>query len=50
MFDKIIAVFGTLAIATVVTAAVLPGRQTPALVQAAGGAYAAAASASIGNH
>ncbi len=49
MGDKIAAIFGTLAIATVVTAMVLPGRSTPALVAAAGGAYAAAARASIGH-
>jgi hypothetical protein len=32
MLDNVNGIFGTLAIATVITALVLPGRQTPALV------------------
>jgi hypothetical protein len=48
MGDKIAAIVGTLAIATLVTAMVLPGRQTPALVSAIGGAYSNAALASEG--
>jgi hypothetical protein len=48
MGDKIASIFGTLAIAVVVTAMVLPGRQTPALVTAIGGAYATSARASEG--
>lgn len=48
MGDKIMAIFGTLSIAVIVTAMVLPGRQTPALVTAVGGAYATAARASEG--
>jgi hypothetical protein len=31
MLDRALAIFGTLAIATVITAMVLPGRQTPQL-------------------
>lgn len=48
MGDQIASVLGTLAIAVVITAMVLPGRQTPELVSAFGGAYAAAARASEG--
>lgn len=48
MFDKIAAIAGTLAIAVVVTAATLPGRQSPQLVGAVGNAYANAALASEG--
>lgn len=50
MLDKVIAIGGTLAIAVVITAAVLPGRETPALVTALGGAYSSAALASEGVH
>lgn len=50
MGDQIAAIMGTLAIAVVITAMVLPGRQTPALVSAIGGAYANAARASEGIH
>lgn len=48
MADKILAIFGTLAIATVVTTLVLPGRQTPALITAAGNAFANASRAAQG--
>lgn len=50
MFDKVIAVISTLAIAVVVTSLVLPGRQSPELVTALGGAYSSAALASEGIH
>lgn len=46
MFDKVLAIGSTLAIAVVITAMVLPGRQTPALVKAIGDAYSSAARAS----
>lgn len=48
MFDRILAIGGTLAIAALVTAMVLPGRQTPELVTATGGAFANAARAAEG--
>lgn len=48
MGDKILAIFGTLAIAVVVTSLVLPGRQTPAVINAAGNAFANAATAAMG--
>lgn len=48
MADKILAIFGTLAIAVVVTTLVLPGRQTPALITASGNAFANAARAAMG--
>lgn len=48
MGDKIVAVLGTLAIATVVTAMVLPGRQTPQLVRSIGLAFADASRAATG--
>jgi hypothetical protein len=48
MFDRILAIGGTLAMAVVITALVLPGRQTPSLVTAAGGAFANAARAAEG--
>lgn len=50
MLDKVVAILGTLAIAVVITAAVLPGRETPQLVTALGGAYSSAALASEGIH
>ena len=48
MGDRILAIFGTLAVAAVITSLVLPGRQTPALVKAAGNAFASAARAAEG--
>lgn len=48
MGDRIAAIMGTLAIAVVITAMVLPGRQTPGLITAIGGAYSNAARASEG--
>lgn len=48
MMDKVFSVIGTLAIAAVVTALVLPERQTPELVKAAGNAFANAARAATG--
>lgn len=48
MLDKVLAIGSTLAIAVVITAMVLPNRQTPALVSAIGNAYASAAKASYG--
>lgn len=48
MADKILAIFGTLAIAVVVTSLVLPGRQTPALLKAAGEMFATSARAAMG--
>lgn len=48
MGDRIAAIFGTLGIAVVATALLLPGRQTPALVNAVFTGYANAARASEG--
>jgi len=48
MGDLIAAVMGTLAIAVVITAATLPGRESPALVTAIGKFYSSAALASEG--
>lgn len=48
MGDTIAAVFGTLAVAVVITAATLPGRESPALVKAIGQLYSSAALSSEG--
>lgn len=48
MADKILAIFSTLAIATVVTAMVLPGRQTPAVITALGNMFSNSAKAAAG--
>lgn len=48
MADKIAAIFGTLAIAVVLTSLVLPNRQGPALIKSIGDAYSNAALASEG--
>lgn len=48
MADRIAAIFGTLAIAVVISSLVLPNHQGPALVTAVGNAYSNAAYASEG--
>lgn len=50
MLDKVVGIIATLAIAVVVTSLVLPGRESPQLVTALGGAYSSAALASEGIH
>lgn len=50
MGDKVAAILGTLAIAVVVTAATLPGRESPQLVDSIGKFYSNAALASEGQH
>lgn len=48
MADKILAIFSTLAIAVVVTTLVMPGRQTPAVLKAAGDLFANSSRAAMG--
>jgi NAD/NADP transhydrogenase alpha subunit len=48
MLDKVVAIATTLAIAVVITSAVLPGRESPAVITAIGNAYSNAALASEG--
>lgn len=50
MIDKVLAIGTTLAIAVVITSLVLPGRQSPQLVDSIGNAYSSAALASEGIH
>lgn len=48
MGDKIVNVFGTIVILAIVTTLVLPGRQTPAVINAAGSTFAGSIRAALG--
>jgi hypothetical protein len=49
MGDKLINVFGTIVILAIVTTLVLPGRQTPAVIDAGGRTFIGSIKAAMGN-
>jgi hypothetical protein len=49
MGDKVVNVFGSIIVLAIVTTLVLPGRQTPAVINAGGSTFIGSIKAAMGN-
>lgn len=48
MGDKVVNIFGTIVVLAIVTTILLPGRQTPGVINAGGNAFSGALKAAMG--